>query len=41
MDIGPGQVSSPNAKHVRIQEGEQKSDKVHLLESCDTSVLSA
>lgn len=38
MDVNP---TSPNIKHVRIQEGEPKSDKSHLLESCNTSVLSA
>lgn len=43
LGIGPNvQVSSPNAKHVRIQESDPKSaDKVHLLESTsDTSVVS-
>ncbi|KAI2803198.1 Transmembrane channel-like protein 3 [Blomia tropicalis] len=34
--------AAPNlGKHVRIQENEPKNDKSHLLESCDTSVLSA
>lgn len=39
----PGIVEQPGitTKHVRIQEDEPKLDKTNLVESCDTSVLSA